>query len=166
MRKWLTLFAFGALALTLALPALAREGHRFRGSDSGPFTVTPSSETVVVTEDVATGRANHGIGRYLLEASEYVNLATLEVTGGRFTITAKRGSFSGTYSGSAAPTDNPNVVTYHVEGPITGGTGRFAGVSGSIRRDRQLRHGTAERQGERRPRRTGRGLRQRAWRAT
>jgi hypothetical protein len=132
MRKWITLFAFGALALTLALPALAREGHRFKGSDSGPFTVTPISETVVFTEDVATGKANHGIGRYTVVASEFVNLATLEVTGGQFTLTARKGSISGTYSGSAAPTGDPNVVTYHVEGPITGGTGRFAGASGSI----------------------------------
>ena len=133
MRKWLMLFTLGALALMLALPAVAGDGKRFKGSDCGPFTVTPTATPgVVFTEDTATGKANRGIGRYTLVASEFVNLATLDVTGGQFTLTARKGSISGTYSGQAAPTDDPAVITYHVEGPITGGTGRFAGVTGRI----------------------------------
>lgn len=125
------------VAVAAPLTALADDGTRvvrFKGSDSGPFTITPVSENppVVVTQDVAIGKANRGIGRYSLVASEYVNLVTLEVTGGRFTMTARRGSISGTYSGSAAPTSDPNVITYHVTGPITDGTGRFAGASGTI----------------------------------
>lgn len=134
MRKWLMLFSLGALALALALPAAADDSERFKGTDCGPFTVTPisSDPPVVLTQDVATGKASGGIGRYTLVAQEFVNLATLEVTGGQFTITARKGSISGTYSGSAAPTDDPATITYHVEGPITGGTGRFAGVTGRI----------------------------------
>lgn len=137
MRRWLTLCTLGALALTLtaALPALADDGDgfRFKGSDSGPFTVSPTGTPgVVLTEDVAFGKANHGIGRYRLDAFEFVNLATLEVTGGQFTITTKKGSFSGTYSGSGALTSDPNVITYYVTGPITGGTGKYAGATGSI----------------------------------
>jgi hypothetical protein len=54
------------------------------------------------------------------------------VTGGQFAMTTRRGSISGTYSGSAAPTSDPNVITYHVTGPITGGTGRYEGAGGSI----------------------------------
>jgi hypothetical protein len=133
MRNWLTLFTLGALALAFALPALANEGDQFKGSDSGPFTITATSDPCVVfTQDTGTGKANHGIGRYTLIASEFVNLCTLEVSGGQFTLTARKGSISGSYSGSAAPTSDPNVITYHVEGPITGGTGRYAGVTGSI----------------------------------
>jgi hypothetical protein len=132
MRRSLMLFMLGALTLMLALPALAGDGKQFRGSDCGPFTVTPIAPGVVLTEDTATGKANRGIGRYTLEASEVVNLATLEVTDGQFTLTARKGSISGTYEGTAAPTDDPAVITYHVEGPITGGTGRYAGVSGQI----------------------------------
>jgi hypothetical protein len=133
MRNWLTLFTLGALALAFALPALANEGDRFKGSDSGPFAITATSDPCVVfTQDTATGKANHGIGRYTLIGSEFVNLCTLEVSGGQFTLTARKGSISGTYTGSAAPTSDPNVITYHVEGPITGGTGRYAGVTGSI----------------------------------
>lgn len=139
MHRWLTLCTLGALALTLtaALPALADggDGFRFKGSDSGPFTVSPTGTPgVVLTEDVATGKANHGIGRYRLVASELVNLGTLplQVTEGQFTIETKKGSFSGTYSGEAFATSDPNVITYHVTGPITGGTGKYAGATGSI----------------------------------
>lgn len=41
MRKPFTLLTLGALALALALPALAYKGDRFKGSDDGPFTITP-----------------------------------------------------------------------------------------------------------------------------
>jgi len=134
MRRWLTLCTLGAFALALAVPALADDdGFKFKGSDSGPFTVTATNDLCVVfTQDTATGKANHGIGRYTLVASEFVNLCTLEVTYGQFTITAKKGSFSGTYSGKAAGTSDQNVITYHVKGPITDGTGKYAGATGSI----------------------------------
>lgn len=136
MRKWLTLVALGVLALTLALPASADDdSKRFRGSDCGPFEVVADPELVfplVRTRDTAFGKANHGIGRYTLEATEVVNLATLAVTDGEFTLTTRKGSISGTYAGQAAGTANPAVITYHVEGPITGGTGRYAGVTGRI----------------------------------
>jgi hypothetical protein len=38
----------------------------------------------------------------------------------------------GTYAGSASPTTDPAVITYHVTGLITGGTGRFGGARGTI----------------------------------
>jgi hypothetical protein len=134
MRKWLTLVALGVLALMLALPAVADDSKRFKGSDSGPFTVSGTSDPCVLfTQDVATGKANHGIGRYTLVASEFVNLCTVPVavTGGQFTLTTRKGSISGTYEGTAAA-QSETVITYHVEGPITGGTGRYEGVTGRI----------------------------------
>lgn len=134
MRKWLTLTALGVLALTLALPAMADDSTRFKGSDSGPFTVSGTTDPCVLfTQDLATGKANHGIGRYTLVASELINLCTVPVavTGGQFTLTTRRGSISGTYEGTAAA-QSETVITYHVEGPITGGTGRYEGVTGRI----------------------------------
>ena len=137
IRKLVLIVALVAAAAPLT--ALADEGTRtvrFKGSDSGPFTITPVSEIppVVFTQDVATGKANRGIGRYTLVASEFVNLQTFEVTGRPVHADGPPGSLSGTYSGSAAPTDDPNdaVITYHVTGPITGGTGRYAGAGGTI----------------------------------
>jgi hypothetical protein len=124
--------------VSLAAPAtaLADESTRvkhFKGSDSGTFWTTPTDDpNVVLSEDVTTGKATDGIGRYTLEASELINLATLEVTDGKWTMTARKGTLEGTYAGSAAPTSDPAIITYHVSGPIAGGTGRFSGARGTI----------------------------------
>ena len=66
-------------------------------------------------------------------AFEFINVQTLTVTGGAFTITAANGdTIQGTYEGAAAPTAVEGVITYLVSGPITGGTGRFAGAAGML----------------------------------
>lgn len=134
LRKLVLIVALSAL--TVPATALADDRtrvKRFHGSDSGTFVITPTDNPdVVFTEEVTTGKANRGIGRYTLVASEFVNLATLEITGGAWTITSRKGTLVGTYAGSASATSDPAVITYHVTGPITGGTGRFAGASGTI----------------------------------
>lgn len=115
-----------------------------RGSDSGTFTTTPIDATNVLTDDVAVGRATH-IGRYTLHASEVINLVppTLAVTNGTFTMTAADGdTLSGSYAGNAAATSDPLVITYHVDGPVTGGTGRFARAHGRITFDGVANLGT------------------------
>jgi hypothetical protein len=124
------------VALAAPMTALAGEAtriKRFHGSDSGTFVIAPTSNPdVVFSEDVTTGKANKGIGRYTVVASEFVNLATFEITGGVWTISSRKGTLVGSYAGAASPTPDPAVITYHVTGPITGGTGRFAGASGTI----------------------------------
>jgi hypothetical protein len=136
MRSHKLVVILALVTLTVPATALADDGtrvKRFHGSDSGTFVITPTDNPdVVFTEDVATGKANKGIGRYTVVASEFVNLATLEITGGAWTITSRKGTLVGTYAGFASPTSDPAVITYHVTGPITGGTGRFAGASGTI----------------------------------
>jgi hypothetical protein len=69
----------------------------FHGSDSGWFRVTPTSNPFVVkTEDFSTGHATH-LGKYTLEAYEFIDVQALTVTGGVFTITAANGdSIQGT----------------------------------------------------------------------
>jgi hypothetical protein len=122
----------GCLILVAPLAALAAQQVAFTGRDTGTFTFTPiPHSTLVRTDDVATG--NSTFGPYTLAGSELVDLATLSVTDGSYTITFAHGdTISGTYSGQAATTHSPGVITYLVTGPITGGTGRFAGVSGEL----------------------------------
>jgi hypothetical protein len=127
-------FALAAVAFLFASGvAFAGDQVPFKGSDLGYFVVSPTGNpTVVLTQDFATGRATH-LGKYKLVAQEFINLATLEVTDGSFTITAANGdTIYGTYSGQAAATDKPGVITYDVTGPITGGTGRFEGATGTL----------------------------------
>jgi hypothetical protein len=110
---------------------VAGQTKSFAATDSGTFTITPVSDAVVFTQDVGSGRASH-LGNYTFVAQELVNLATFQITDGSFTITTQRGTISGTYSGSAAAGPSPGSITWDVSGPITGGTGKFAGASGTI----------------------------------
>jgi hypothetical protein len=86
-----------------------------------PVIQTTPDPAVVIAHDVGTGRATH-LGRYSLAAQERVNLETLEITEGSYTLTGANGdSISGTYRGHGAATETPGVITYRVAGPITGG---------------------------------------------
>jgi hypothetical protein len=137
MRR-LTLLTALAATLVLAAPQAPASAHScarvvtIRGSDSGTFTTEAIDPTHVQTDDVATGRATH-IGRYSLHASEVINLKTYDVTDGQYTLTTTHGdTLTGTYAGTAVAGSEPGVITYHVVGPVTGGTGRFAHASGRI----------------------------------
>ena len=125
--------AVAAALCLLSTPggAVAGETKSFNATDSGTFTVTPVGPGVFLTQDVGSGRASH-IGSYTFVAEELVNLATLQITNGSFTITARRGTISGTYFGTAAFGSTAGSITWDVSGPITGGTGKFAGATGTI----------------------------------
>jgi hypothetical protein len=125
--------------VTLAAPATALADDRtrvtrFTGSDTGTFTSTPRTPEIVFTEDVTSGWATGGIGRYTIVASELVNLTTFDVTDGAWTLTARKGTLEGTYAGSASVSD-AGVITFHVRGRITKGTGRYKGARGTVRFD-------------------------------
>lgn len=129
-------FAVTTLLLVAVSPAAFagdQEQHFVKGGDGGNFTATPLSQTVVRTHDEGRGSATH-IGAYSMVAEENVDLATLSITDASFTITAENGdTLVGTYTGSAhlAP-GSQSKLKYYVSGPITGGTGRFAGINGAI----------------------------------
>jgi hypothetical protein len=122
-------------AAALATPALAADRVPYRGTDSGTFQVVNSCGGGLLTEDVASGHATH-LGAYQLLASECIlplGPGTFAVTGGAFTLTGANGdTISGTYEGTAALAADGVNFTYDVSGPITGGTGRFAGADGEL----------------------------------
>ena len=123
-----------ALATTIILSVVAASSAadrvRLSGRDFGTFTVTPTNDPqVVLTQDSASGEATP-FGRYTLVAHEFINLVTLSVEGGAFTLTTATGdTLTGEYSGQAVA-EFPTIIHYEVSGPITGGTGRFAGANG------------------------------------
>ncbi len=71
------------------------------------------------------------LGRYRFIASELDNLATGDVYG-TFILTTRNGAIFGTYTGFATPGASPTALTYLVGGAISGGSGRFAGATGTI----------------------------------
>ncbi len=126
-----TALATALVLATITSSAAGADGgiKTVEGSDRGTFTTTMLDDTHVLTADHAVGRARH-IGRYTLEASEVIDQETFEVSDGAFTLTASGDHLTGSYHGWAAGTTDPVVITYHVDGPVLGGSGRFAGVTG------------------------------------
>ena len=133
------LICIGLLAAAAALAAVgsanAGADVPMKAKDSGSATVVGMVGSVIQTSDTGTGEATQ-LGRYTLLAGENVDLATGAITNGFFTLTAANGdTITGTYSGQALS----GLTGYVVSGPITGGTGRFAGASGFL-----IWHGTVD----------------------
>ena len=120
-------------ALALPMQAAADDQLPLKGSETGTFQLlAPCGTSGVVVDVTGTGNAT-GLGSYSGQYRECLIPATGAVTGGTFTLTAANGDEGfGTYSGQAFPTDDATVVNYRDPGVITGGTGRFAGASGSM----------------------------------
>jgi hypothetical protein len=114
--------------------ALAGEQARVQGVESGHFITNPGTQpTTVITNDFAEGVARH-LGKYTLIAREEINLDTGAVASGAFVITAANGeTIRGTYTGQAS--FGETGASWTADGYISGGTGRFAGATGTIHFD-------------------------------
>jgi hypothetical protein len=115
----------------LAEPALGAAEVPFRGSDSGGFELPgscPGGEEVVIN---GTGHATH-LGAYVYTATECFDLQSGTFAGSA-TLTAANGdAMVGTYQGQVSGTADPAVISYHEELELSGGTGRFAGATGTL----------------------------------
>ena len=123
-----------ALALAvgaLAAPATAADRIQVRGSDSGTFSLVPAAPGIFVATDVSSGVASH-LGHYDFLAHETYDAIHNVVTQASFTISTKHGTLSGNYTATLGVGATPNIGTYHAPGFITGGTGRYAGATGTI----------------------------------
>lgn len=100
----------------------------FKGRLEGTQTVTPLEPPIALVEGEATGTATH-LGRFTVEFPHTVNFATASGVG-TYTFTAANGdTLTATFTGQA----QLGAVTSIVEqATITGGTGRFAGATGSF----------------------------------
>jgi hypothetical protein len=131
MRKKLLYTALLGAVLTLAvavLGAVADDSVPLKGKDTFSASIVGGSGSTVDTADAGSGTLAH-LGRFTMAASEAVDFATSSVANGAFVLTAANGdTLRGTYGGTILP----GLVGYRVTGPITGGTGRFAGATGSI----------------------------------
>ena len=128
-------------ALTLAGPVSAGTDLPFKGALAGNATVTPLGGPMVAVVIDATGTATH-IGRFTLQAPHVVNQATLTAVG-TYTLTAANGDvLTADLAGTARMVEPPNVVAITETATVTGGTGRFAGATGSIQVERVFNRAT------------------------
>jgi hypothetical protein len=122
----LTIVTFLGLARAVA----AGEQVPFGGRLDGTVTRTPAPPLVLVDVD-ATGNATQ-LGRYTLDIPHVVD-PTTRTAAGSYQFTAANGDMVfAEFTGLATPTDIPGILYVEETATITGGTGRFAGATGSF----------------------------------
>lgn len=124
----LTLAIFTALGVNS--PVSAGEQVPFKGRLEGDVTRTVVPPLVYVDVD-ATGNATE-LGRCTLEIPHVVNLVTRTALGSYQFTAANGDTVYAEFIGQASPTDIPGVLYIEEIAIITGGTGRFAGATGSF----------------------------------
>ncbi len=80
-----------------------------------------------------SGTGTSNVGSFTATDSHCVNAATGDVFNGLFAWDFGSGNtFFGTYVGALAPLPTPGVLAFSLTHTLTGGTGLFAGASGSL----------------------------------
>ena len=128
----LVLLALAAAALVLPVRgALAAEMVPFKGSDSGMWGVDDSSRCgSLLPVFVQTSGTGTHVGSYTYSSQECADLDN-GIYAGQFTLTAANGdTVVGHYEGTFTA-DSANIY-YEQTNTIEGGSGRFAGASGSF----------------------------------
>ena len=129
-----------ALLLTavLAGPAASGKSVPFKGSIQGVEIADVQFPSVFV-DGSGSGNATH-LGRFRLIYELEVNLLTLpfETFGSSLFKAANGDSLSTDIIGRGTPTEDPDVLSVVEVHTITGGTGRFAGATGSFIRKYSL----------------------------
>jgi len=143
-RSFTASFALAALALLgLAGPVAAGEQVPFHGSYEGRFTQAPIPGTpTALVAARGTGEATM-LGHFSFDFPLTVNVV-LQTGSGTYTFTAANGDevFADVVAQSSLL---PNGLRHVVEiGIITGGTGRFAGATGSFIGERLLDRATGD----------------------
>lgn len=124
-----TLAVLGVLAL--AGPAVVAAPVPFKGSLDGDVTHTPVDDQTDYVVVEATGTATQ-LGRFEVTVPHYVDLLT-RTAAGHYEFTAANGDkVYAEFTGLASPTATPGVISIVETATIKGGTGRFAGASGSF----------------------------------
>ena len=110
----------------------------------GSFDATETQQVIppyAYVAAIGVGNATH-LGRftYQLEAELFLPTLTADVSA---TLTAANGDMIfGEGSGQGTPTETPGIVLIVETYKITGGTGRFAGATGSFTVDRLINRAT------------------------
>lgn len=124
-------------------PAKAGEVVPFKGRLEGASTVTfdppPSPFFTVLLE--GTGNATL-LGRFTLEAPHRVSTETGTAIGSLAFTAANGDVLTADFTGASGPTAIPGVFAIVETARITGGTGRFAGATGSFVVERLVDLGT------------------------
>ncbi len=124
-------FAISFLTVVVTGPVNAGNQVPFKGSLEGLVTITPLEAPFAFVLIEGTGNATQ-LGHFTVEIAHIVNFATATAVG-TFEFTAANGdALTAVFTGQAGPSENPDIVSIVETASITGGTGRFAGATGSF----------------------------------
>jgi len=125
-------FALGVLTLLVfAAPVTARDQVPFKGRLDGVSAVAPRTPPFVSVNIEGSGQATH-LGNFEVSIPHVANRSN-GAAAGSFVFTAANGdTLTADFIGQATPTDVPGVRSIVATATITGGTGRFAGATGSF----------------------------------
>lgn len=116
--------------LALGGPTAAGDQVPFKGRFTGDVTVTGAPPILSVLVESA-GTATQ-LGRFTVDIPHFVDVRTRTAIG-IYEFTAANGDkVYAEFTGLATPTATPGVLYIEETATITGGTGRFAGASGSF----------------------------------
>ena len=138
-----TLALLAVLALAGPVAATGKEKQvPFRGRLEGNVaSVTPLEPPLVAVTLEGEGHATQ-LGHFDVSSSIVANEADGTAVG-TYEFTAANGdTLTADYTESFTPTDVPGVFSDVITATITGGTGRFAGATGSFVSDRAADHVT------------------------
>ena len=120
-----------AVVLGLAGPTPAGEPVPFKGSLDGDVTHTPVDARTDFVLVEAAGTATQ-LGQFALDIPHFVDRPT-RTAAGTYEFTAANGdTVYAEFTGLASPTEIPGVLYIEEVATIKGGTGRFAGATGSF----------------------------------
>jgi len=117
--------------LMLARPAAAGEQVPLRGNLQGNVTITPLTPPNVSVLVEGTGNATQ-LGQFTVSIPHLVNRSNGTAVGSYEFTAANGDTLTADFTGHATPTDMPGVLYIEEVATITGGTGRFAGATGSF----------------------------------
>lgn len=139
MRRFKVAVRFVAMALVvlgLAGPADAGEGVPFQGDMEGMrVSFVPLDPPTGLATLVFTGNATQ-LGNYDLVVTAVANPPAMTAEGTYEFVAANGDTLTADFIGVGVPTETPGVVLQLETAIITGGTGRFAGATGSFEVER------------------------------
>ena len=128
---WIPIALALVAMLGLASPGIASDQVTFSGSFENTEAQMPLPGGYLFGVMSASGEATQ-IGKFHLTSPHVINLATRAGEGTFEFVAANGDTLVGTVTGQATPTDTEGVISIVEQGVITGGTGRFEGVTGAF----------------------------------
>ncbi len=122
--------------LVFASPTAAKEQVPFKGHlELARGIVTPLTPPIVSVEIEGTGNATQ-LGHFAVSVPHLVNRSTGMLVGSYEFTAANGDTLTADFVGQSAPSGVPGVLVVEETATITGGSGRFAGATGSFTTER------------------------------